>query len=342
MQLFISMDSTFNGITILSVSKQLNIEISDLCKDILFSLTQLMENDLFASIQSILHDTTKIDQQTLDANTNLNLSHLFALIITFGVNMELIHISKLLQKQDKYDEDIDINLVQFFEHQRRQSQQHIDDKLLHRVEKCKQNNAVLLYFDDTPLSNNDDRSDPVWKCDKKLQCMSNVRNELSPSGKSAFNALCQSLKRKNAEIWRQCTQCRSPAACKANAVSKPKINTRLRRHNNMKVLKIPKKILPKYHDKNYHVFGKQHNLPSYRMDEIVTHNTEQSCWIVVHGLVLDVTSFLPYHPASAQCIVKNGGKVCDFHYNMHSKTAQQIFWKFVIGKVQKENECLIQ
>ena len=106
---------------------------------------------------------------------------------------------------------------------------------------------------------------------------------------------------------------------------------------------IPRESLSPYHDKGYHRFGKQYNLPSYSLEEIKKHNTSESCWIIVNDLVLDVTPFLPYHPASDKCIIKYGGKNCDQHYRFHSKKGQKLFWKFTIGRVEKDGtECIIQ
>ena len=129
------------------------------------------------------------------------------------------------------------------------------------------------------------------------------------------------------------------------SMSPSKLSCRSRSENDIKVnyLKLPKKSLGPYHDKHYHSFGRRHNLPKYSMEEISKHNTKESCWIIVDNLVLDVTPFLPYHPAAAKCIIKNGGKICDRHFKFHSKKAQQLFWKFVIGRVESEGtECIIQ
>ncbi|KAF9047445.1 FMN-dependent dehydrogenase-domain-containing protein [Panaeolus papilionaceus] len=42
--------------------------------------------------------------------------------------------------------------------------------------------------------------------------------------------------------------------------------------------------------------------------EVATHNTRDSCWIIVHGKVYDVTEFLDEHPGGSKIILKYAGK----------------------------------
>ncbi|KAI5119170.1 hypothetical protein M0805_008653 [Coniferiporia weirii] len=50
-------------------------------------------------------------------------------------------------------------------------------------------------------------------------------------------------------------------------------------------------------------------------DEISTHNTRQSCWIIVHGKVYDVTDFLDDHPGGSKIILKYGGRDATKEYD---------------------------
>jgi len=108
-------------------------------------------------------------------------------------------------------------------------------------------------------------------------------------------------------------------------------------------VRIPKSSLSPFAERNYHQFGRRHNLPIYSMEEISKHRTIEDCWIIVDNLVLDVTAFLPHHPASYECILKKsgGGQVCDLDFKFHSKSAQNLFWKFVIGRVERETSCIV-
>lgn len=46
----------------------------------------------------------------------------------------------------------------------------------------------------------------------------------------------------------------------------------------------------------------------YSLEEISTHNTEESLWIAINGSVYDVTDFLNKHPGSAKPLLRCAGK----------------------------------
>ena len=107
---------------------------------------------------------------------------------------------------------------------------------------------------------------------------------------------------------------------------------------------LPKPIIPKHHRLGYHKRGKRKYLKVYTMEEISEHDTNESCWIVVNDLVLNVTKFMKYHPAGINSILNKGGTVCDTDFEFHSKEAKKLFWKFVIGRVEgsHSDNCIIQ
>lgn len=51
-------------------------------------------------------------------------------------------------------------------------------------------------------------------------------------------------------------------------------------------------------------------MPSNAMhaDEVAKHNNKESCYVIVHGQVYDVTEFLPEHPGGQAIILKYAGK----------------------------------
>lgn len=43
------------------------------------------------------------------------------------------------------------------------------------------------------------------------------------------------------------------------------------------------------------------------LEECSKHTTEDSCWLVIHGKVYDVTKFLDEHPGGYDIIITNTG-----------------------------------
>merc|ERR1712127_1111177 len=54
----------------------------------------------------------------------------------------------------------------------------------------------------------------------------------------------------------------------------------------------------------------------YTLSEVAKHNTKASCWVVLDGKVLDVTSFLSEHPGGELAILTFAGKDATEEFNM--------------------------
>jgi flavocytochrome c len=54
----------------------------------------------------------------------------------------------------------------------------------------------------------------------------------------------------------------------------------------------------------------------YTMAEVAKHSTEDDCWVVVNGQVLDVTKFLPDHPGGKRAVLLFAGKDATSEFNM--------------------------
>ena len=75
----------------------------------------------------------------------------------------------------------------------------------------------------------------------------------------------------------------------------------------------------------------------YSMDEIAKHNTEQDCWVVVNGQVLNATSFLNKHPGGKEAILLYAGKDATEEFNMLHKpdVVEKYAPEIIIGTYKK-------
>ena len=46
----------------------------------------------------------------------------------------------------------------------------------------------------------------------------------------------------------------------------------------------------------------------FTLADVGKHNTENDCWVVVNGMVLDVTNFMPDHPGGKKAIMIYAGR----------------------------------
>eukprot|EP00483_Globobulimina_turgida_P005358 UN05368 len=97
----------FKGITLSNTSKQLNVAMSAIKKDLQYALCCLTNNDLISRVKRIFNDGIDLNIM-LNDNFKLNLSHLFALMFFYKCSIQLTHISKLK------DNIIDINIWHIF------------------------------------------------------------------------------------------------------------------------------------------------------------------------------------------------------------------------------------
>jgi len=77
-------------------------------------------------------------------------------------------------------------------------------------------------------------------------------------------------------------------------------------------------------------------LKVYPMNEVAIHNTASSTWIVIHGRVYDVTSWMWSHPGREVVFQTNAGKdvTAQFEANFHSNYARDKAKQYMIGKVE--------
>eukprot|EP01041_Mallomonas_annulata_P005810 gene5810-11716_t len=77
--------------------------------------------------------------------------------------------------------------------------------------------------------------------------------------------------------------------------------------------------------------------PSFSMEEVKTHNTETSAWIVIQGRVYDTTPYLKDHPGGADSILLNAGTDATEEFEaIHSKKAWKLLEEYYIGQLRPE------
>ncbi|XP_075263620.1 cytochrome b5-like [Convolutriloba macropyga] len=78
---------------------------------------------------------------------------------------------------------------------------------------------------------------------------------------------------------------------------------------------------------------------AFSRDEILTHCTSDSLWIIIDNLVYDFTKFRTQHPGGASILEQFGGNdgTEAFVRYGHSRLAKNIMKKYLIGKVEQSN-----
>ena len=79
---------------------------------------------------------------------------------------------------------------------------------------------------------------------------------------------------------------------------------------------------------------------TYTVDEVAKHNSPDDCWLVIHGKVYDVTSFIPQHPGGDIITQYCGKDATEVFENRpgsgtpHSDTARQLLENYYIGELK--------
>lgn len=81
---------------------------------------------------------------------------------------------------------------------------------------------------------------------------------------------------------------------------------------------------------------KNADLKEISLEELAKHNTQEDCWIAVHGLVYNMTNWLAKHPGGDEPIMDCAGLDCSRQFDEigHSEKACGIADTYVIGKLK--------
>lgn len=78
---------------------------------------------------------------------------------------------------------------------------------------------------------------------------------------------------------------------------------------------------------------------AYTLTDVTAHSTAESCWMVIHNQVYDVTTYIPQHPGQTRILDGCGKDATDLFTGtnpvgrVHSTVAQALLEKYHIGEL---------
>ncbi|KAI1301735.1 Cytochrome b5 [Halotydeus destructor] len=73
-------------------------------------------------------------------------------------------------------------------------------------------------------------------------------------------------------------------------------------------------------------------------EEVASHKTKTDLWLIIHGSVYDVTSYLAEHPGGDIVLLQSGGQdsTDEFEDNGHSEDARELMEQYKIGVIAEK------
>lgn len=66
--------------------------------------------------------------------------------------------------------------------------------------------------------------------------------------------------------------------------------------------------------------------------EIAVHNTPTDCWVIISGIVYDVSDFLQAHPGGVESIMEYAGRDCTAAFNAaHAHISKDTLFANAVG-----------
>ncbi|TDH72125.1 hypothetical protein CCR75_004554 [Bremia lactucae] len=80
---------------------------------------------------------------------------------------------------------------------------------------------------------------------------------------------------------------------------------------------------------------------TYTWQDVAQHNTATSAWVIIRGVVYDVTDWADRHPGGRELVLLHAGRECTYtfdSYHPFSNRADKILSKYVVGTLVGESE----
>lgn len=83
------------------------------------------------------------------------------------------------------------------------------------------------------------------------------------------------------------------------------------------------------------------DLPIITMEELARHDSGESCWKAIRGMVYDVTDYIPHHPTRPTVILKWCGSESTHAWesseygHSHSSRAKAMLQNYLIGRLEQ-------
>ncbi|XP_026426684.1 cytochrome b5-like [Papaver somniferum] len=76
-------------------------------------------------------------------------------------------------------------------------------------------------------------------------------------------------------------------------------------------------------------------MKTHSYEDLLKHNQNKDCWLLISGKVYDVTEFMEDHPGGDQVLLTAAGKDAteDFEDVGHSESARDMLVKYCIGDI---------
>eukprot|EP01062_Namystynia_karyoxenos_P005217 TRINITY_DN11836_c0_g1_i1.p1 TRINITY_DN11836_c0_g1~~TRINITY_DN11836_c0_g1_i1.p1 ORF type:complete len:252 (+),score=37.98 TRINITY_DN11836_c0_g1_i1:124-879(+) len=82
----------------------------------------------------------------------------------------------------------------------------------------------------------------------------------------------------------------------------------------------------------------------YTREEVATHCTPDSCWLVAHGKVYDATPILQKHPGGEMVLLSKAGEDCSKEYDFHRMCDPEVYamWQgCCIGRLRRPLDSVL-